>query len=170
MSTSSKAMIAALGDAALIFEGAISAAPVDLVIPVSPRAEPLIDYALAWYREKQRLNILSISRQECMSAFGHGMTRQILIEQAGEVESYLDGGNRRISTASICRRLIALATCRIRLDGPELRKACVSRRSDVSQRLPLDRTPAELEGLKRGNERRAEEARRRREARVATRV
>jgi hypothetical protein len=167
VSTSSKAMIAALGDAALIFEGAISAAPVDLVIPVSPRAEPLIDYALAWYREKQRLNILSISRQECMSAFGHGMTRQILIEQAGEVESYLDGGNRRISTASICRRLIALAILSHPLDGPE-RKA--RQPAERFQRLPRERTQAELEGLKRGNERRAEEARQRREAKAAARV
>ncbi len=105
--------VAAYATAAIIFmHSGLGAAP------VSTRAEPLIDYALSWYREKQRLNILSVSRQECVSVFGHGQTRQILIEQVGELESYLDGGDRRISTATVCRRLIALAVLPIRSTAP----------------------------------------------------
>ena len=151
--------VAAYATAAIIFAGGLGAAP------VSPRAEPLIDYALAWYREKLRLNILSVSRQECMLVFGHGMTRQVWIEHAGEVESFLDGSVRRISTASICRRLIALAILSHPVDGPE-RKA----RQPARRYQPRPRTPAELEGLRRGNQQRAEAARERREAKTVARV
>jgi hypothetical protein len=157
-----KALIfAAYATAAIIFASGLGAAP------VSPRSEPLIDYAITWYREKQRLGILSVSRQECMLIFGHGMTRQILIEQAGELESYLDGANRRISTASVCRRLIALAILSHPLDGPERKARRPAGRYQKHRREP---TPQELAGLQRGNAQRAEDARKRREAKVAARV
>lgn len=151
-------IVTAYATAAIIFSGGLGAAP------VSPRAEPLIDYALAWYRDKQRLNTLSVTRRECMLVFGHGMTRQILIEQAGEVESYLDGGVRRISTASVCRRLIALALLSHPVDGPELKARQPVRRYRAG---PRPRTPAELNGLAEGNRQRAEAARQPREARGA---
>jgi hypothetical protein len=149
-------VVTAYATAALIFAaGGLGAAP------VSPRAEPLIDYAIKWFLEKQRLGILSVSRAECMLIFGHGMTRQILIEKAGEVESFLDGANRRISTASICRRLIALAILSHPVDGPELKARQPAKRYAKRRREP---TPAELEGLRRGNEGRREGAARKREA------
>jgi hypothetical protein len=151
----------AFADAALILEHGADA------IPTSPHAQPLIDHALAWYREKQRLNALSESRKGCMSVFGHGQTRQIWIEQAGEVESYLDGGARRISAASICRRLIALALLSHPLDGPERKARLPAARY---QRRPRERTEGELRGLAEGNRQRAEMARRRREAQTADRV
>jgi hypothetical protein len=176
VSVSTKAMVAALGGATLIFEGAMGATPADLPVepsitnvapisprpsPINPRAAPLVDYAISWFHEKKRLNILSVSRQECMAIFGHGMTRQILIEKAGEVESYLDGANRRISTESVCRRLIALAIMSHPLDGPELKARQPVARYQKRRREP---TRAELEGLRKGNEGRALEAARKREA------
>ena len=134
-------------------------------VPVSPRARPLIVNHLNWYEGEK--HIPGKSRLELQVILDHGQTRQIKIEQVGEVDSYLDGGVRRISTRGVCRRLIALAILSHPLDGPELK---VRQPPGRYQSRPRPRTQQELEGLRRGNARRAEEARKRREAKPAARV
>ena len=98
-----------------------------------------------------------------MELGGWGPTRQINLVDSGELKSFLDGSLRRISTASFCRRLIAVAILTHPLDGPE-RKA---RQPLMRYRTHRKPTPQELEGLRRGNTRRAAEAQQRRETRAA---
>ena len=95
-----------------------------------------------------------------MAFFGFGSTRLLKAERDGEVESYVDGGTRRIPLASICKRQIALALLSFPLggDGPKTRVP----QQLIRKPAPRARTAAELRGLEIGNARRREEAARKR--------
>jgi hypothetical protein len=155
VSVSAKAFTAAMVTAALIFEGGLDATP------VSPRARPLIINALDWFRREKRFGM---PRKETMELFGHGLTRQLKIEQSGELESYLDGGARKITIASACKRQIALALISHPLDGPELKVRLPPGRYQKRRREP---TPQEPQGLRIGTAGRAAETRQRRAAKAA---
>jgi len=144
----------AFADAVLIFEHGLGA------VPISERAKPLVVHALDWYGRQMSP---SLSRRESQELGGWGPTRQINLEESGELESFLDGSLRRISTASFCRRLIAVAILTHPLDGPERR----ARQSLIRYRTHRKPTPQELEGLRRGNARRATEAQQRRKTGAA---
>jgi hypothetical protein len=160
--------------AALKMGGAILAASLDAAAagppiiaqaaPVSPNARPIIMRAIDWRLHEPRFGI---PRKEGMALFGHELTRQLAIENAGELQTFLDGGRRLITADSIAIRMIALALLSHPVDGPTLKVRLPPGRY---QKRPRPRTPQELEGLRAGNERRAEEARRRREAKTAARV
>ena len=154
MSTASEK---AFADAALILEHGVDA------VPVSARAKPLIVHHLDWYRGRK--GAPSLSRKELQEWGGWGPTRQIALEESGELESWLDGVLRRISTPSFCKRLIAVALTTYPLDGPELKARQPSARYQKRRRNP---TPQEIDALQRANRR--EEAQQRREARTAARV
>ena len=102
-----------------------------------------------------------------MALFGHGLTRQLAIEAAGEVQTYLDGGKRLVTADSIAIRMIALALSSHPADGPKLKVRQPPGRFQKRRREP---TAAELEGLRKGNEQRAAGKRARLEARAAARV
>jgi hypothetical protein len=101
---------------------------------------------------------VSMSRQECQLAGNWGATSQIEKENSGKLRRYLDGNRVRITTASFYQHLAELAGA-----GPG-KVHQPAKRFAPRQRVP---TKKELEGLKRGNEKRAKEARNRREAKAA---
>jgi hypothetical protein len=152
--TSNKALAAAMETAAAILELGLDAAQVDL------RARPLIVNWLDWLPKQPP----TMSRKECERAGGWGPTRQISLEGNDELESFLDGSLRRITTKSFVRRMIALAIMTYPLDGSE-RKARQPR--GRFEKTVRPRTEGELEGLRKANAARAREAEQRREAKVA---
>ncbi len=151
---SNKALAAAMESAAAILELGLDAVQVDL------RAKPLVVHWLDWLPKQPP----TLSRRECAAAGGWGPTHQIALEGNGELDSFLDGSKRRITTTSLVRRMIAMVLMTYPLDGPE-RKA--RQPKDRFQKVPRPRTEAELEGLRKANDRRAREAEQRREAKVA---
>jgi hypothetical protein len=158
-------MVAALPQAALVMERGPDAAP------LSPRARSLALDALEWLREQKSF---SVSRKTSQEIFDHSATRQIEVELAGELESYLDSGVRKIPVTSIARRLIALAIASHPVDGEPTKARQPKARFKKQHR---ESTPQELAALKRANDARAEgkqrrllEDKQRREAKVAARV
>jgi hypothetical protein len=156
-------MAAALKMGGAILAASLDAAPAGPPIiaraaPVSPNARPIIMRAIDWRLREPRFGI---PRKEGMALFGHELTRQLAIETAGELQTFLDGGRRLITADSIAIRMIALALLSHPVDGPALKVRLPPGRYQKRRREP---TPAELEGLKRGNERRREEAQKRRAA------
>ena len=108
-----------------------------------------------------------MSRKECERSGGWGPTHQIVLEGNGELESFLDGSKRRITTKSFVRRMIALALMTYP-PGEAERKARLPR--ERFQKAARPRTEAELEGLRKANAKRAREAEQRREASKVARV
>jgi hypothetical protein len=156
--TPTAAMTAALAQAAIIRERGIDAVPHD------PRAEPGIHRGLNWLVDQKQLGRTGQKRKGVCTIFNFGPSKELQAEAAGELESYLDGTIRIIPNESVCRRMIALALLAYPLDGPEPK----ARQSESRYRAaPRPRTPRELEGLKRGNAKRAADAQQRREAKEA---
>jgi hypothetical protein len=175
---SHKAMAAALAMGAIILADGLGAAPPNLsgspaiargldATPPNPNAQPIIDRAVDWRRREPRFGI---PRKEVMALFGHGMTRQLVIEADSEVQTFLDGGKRLITADSVAIRMIALALLSHPAGGPPLKIRQPPGRYRKRRREP---TPAELAGLAKGNEGRrlkAQEDQRHREAKAAARV
>jgi hypothetical protein len=110
---------------------------------------------------------LDQSRVQTQQITNLGPTKIGELGAAGIFEEYVDGTRVRITSRSIARRRIALAILSHPVSGPRLK---IRQPSARFKRRPRERTEAELEGLRRGNEQRAEAARQRREARTAARV
>jgi hypothetical protein len=90
-----------------------------------------------------------------------GLSRQIELENEGELTTYLDGSRRLVLVTSIYARLIRLALESYPLDEPAKR---VRQPANRFSRKPRTPTPQELEGLRKGNEKRCREAAERRAA------
>jgi hypothetical protein len=103
----------------------------------------------------------SLSRADCMALFGHGLSKQISLEEAGVFVTFSDGGKRRIEKNSAYDRLI-----RLLIESNPTGQAPTKIRTVATrfQKKPRPRTPAELEGLRKGNETRRLKAERRRAA------
>jgi hypothetical protein len=110
---------------------------------------------------------LDQSRVETRRAAGVGSTKELELEAAGVFEAYNDGARVGVSSRSIVRRRIALAILSHPVGGPQPK---IRQPSARHQKRPRERTPAEIEGLRRGNAQRAEQAQKRREAKAAARV
>jgi len=159
--TPTPAMVAALAEARIIMERGIDA------VPMGASAKALIPADLDWGEEQKRQGSDSRSRKEVQTIFGIGPSKELEVEAAGELDSYLDGCVRRITVESIVRRKIALKLLSYPANGDEAK----ARQPVTAYRIGRrPRTPAELEGLKRGNEQRALAAKQRREAREAARA
>jgi hypothetical protein len=128
---------------------------------LSERARPLVEALLRLKAAESRLHV---SRTECMKIDPHGLSKQIMLENAGEYNVFIDGGQKRIFTDSIYDRMIraVIATYPI---GAAPRKA--REVSTKFKKKARKRTAAELAGLAKANARRAEEARLRRKEAVA---
>jgi hypothetical protein len=94
---------------------------------------------------------VAVPRQVSQEMQHIGPSRQIELENAGELRSYLDGSRRLVTTASIYARLIRRAIESHPLEGPPAKVRQPSTRYRRQRRQP---TEAELAGLRLGNERR----------------
>jgi hypothetical protein len=101
---------------------------------------------------------VSLSRRECMTAGNWGLSTQIAKEASGVLRRYLDGANVRITSVSFYEHLAALASAPSRKARQPVTRFGQRRRAPTLQ---------ELEGLRKGNTKRAEEARKRRGAKAA---
>jgi hypothetical protein len=95
------------------------------------------------------------TRRECMAVGGWRMTTQLTKEKSGVLRAYVDGGSVRITTDSLYRHLIDLASVPLH----KVRKPVAGFRR--KRRTP---TVQELDALQRANERRRIEAEERRRA------
>jgi hypothetical protein len=91
----------------------------------------------------------SKSRRQCMEIGGWGQTTQIAKEKRGVLRTYLDGASVRITSESLYRHLVELASVPIR----KVRQPAA--RFQRKRRAP---TPQELDALKRANAARKREA------------
>jgi hypothetical protein len=124
--------------------------------PMSPAAQAVVNDIIS--RAERDIRV-AVPRAVACEMQHIGSSREIELENAGVLLSYLDGSRRLITTASIYARLIRLAIESHPLDGPSVR---VRRPSTRYQRRRREPTLAELEGLRKGNERRKREAEARR--------
>jgi hypothetical protein len=100
----------------------------------------------------------SKTRKEAAVIINCGQTKLIELEKLGVLRRYTDGASVRITTASIYQYLIALANeppRKVREPAASFRRA---------KKAPRPRTEAELQGLRKGNAKRAAEAQARRAA------
>jgi hypothetical protein len=104
---------------------------------------------------------VAVPRQVSQEMQHIGPSRQIELENAGELRSYLDGSRRLVTTASIYARLIRRAIESHPLEGPPAKVRQPSTRYQRQRRQPSE---AELTGLRLGNERRKREAAARRKS------
>ena len=107
-----------------------------------------------------------LTRRQCQQGGNWGPTSQIAKENAGDLDSVLDGSVRKITAASFYRHLIELAIRSHPPAGPVKARQPAAR----YQKHRREPTPQELEGLRRGNAKRAAEAKQRKEAKAAARV
>lgn len=91
----------------------------------------------------------SKSRRQCMEIGGWGQTTQIAKEKRGVLRTYLDGASVRVTSKSLYRHLVELASVPIHK---------VRRPAARFQRKRRNPTEAELEGLRRANAARKREA------------
>lgn len=178
MSTSSIAMNTALAQVApaqvdaFIDRGVNEALAVALVmgdiiidngpdaLPINPHAKPLIAHELEWL-DKQASPTLP--RKGAQEAGGFGQTKGIWLQAHGILGTFNLDARVQVSTRDITRYRLA----QILLSYP------VGADAPTKIRLPRERfkkqrrapTARELEGLRIGNQRRAEKAKQRREAR-----
>jgi hypothetical protein len=107
----------------------------------------------------------STSRVRARQLLGDvGSTKELHLENIGALDSFLDGTQRRVTTRSIFRHLVLRAIASHPRNAPSKR----ARRPPARfQKKPRVRTPAELEGLRKGNAKRRLEAQARREGKIA---
>ena len=100
------------------------------------------------------------SRKQCQTEGGWGQTTQIAKEDSRVLHRVNVGMSVKITSKSFYQHLRDLASAQLRkLRQPSARY----------QKRPRERTAAELRGLQIGNAQRAEQARKRREAKAAAR-
>ena len=102
---------------------------------------------------------VSLSDKDCQNEGSWGATSQRAKRKSGVLHAYCDGSSIRTTTRSFYQHLIDLA------NAPPRQGRKPSGTSFQKQSRP--RTEAELEGLRKANERRAREAEQRREGKVA---
>jgi hypothetical protein len=125
-------------------------------IPVPTENPAVADIKARWAADPSA----SKSRKECMAIGSWGLTTQISKEKRGILRAYADGASVRITTQSLYEHLIALAGA----PAHKARKPTASFRH--KRRIPRE---AELDALRRGNEKRRLEAQERRQAREQAR-
>jgi hypothetical protein len=120
----------------------------DNAVPANPA---VADIKAKWAADPSA----SKSRRQCMEIGGWRQTSQLQKEKKGELRTYLDGASVRITTQSLYEHLVQLASAPVR----KVRQPAARFR-----RKRRERTPQELEALRRANEARKREAAKRRAA------
>jgi hypothetical protein len=153
-------MAAALAQAEAIFEHGVDNAGASL----SKTLQPIAVDNIRWLRNAP----FDLPRAEGHREAGVAQTKGLGLEAAGVFEAYAVGSRIRITSRSIARYRLANAILSHPADGPPTK---IRQPAARYQKRPRERTPQELEGLRKGNEGRAlEAARKRREARTAARA
>ena len=116
--------------------------PHDCTAPANPA---VADIKAKWAADPSA----SKSRRQCMEIGGWGQTTQLEKEKRGVLRTYLDGASVRVTSESLYRHLVELASVPIRK---------VRQPAARFQRKRRDPTPQELEALKRANAARKREA------------
>jgi hypothetical protein len=106
----------------------------------------------------------AVSRKTACDILDVGSTKLVQLENAGELDSFLDGAVRRITTSSIYLYLIKRAISSHPADAPAAKVRKPKSMFKPKRKAPRARTEAELEGLRKGNEKRRLEAQERRVA------
>jgi hypothetical protein len=109
----------------------------------------------------------ALSRKQCMELANHGLSKQIELEQTHEYQAFNDGGLKRILKDSVYDRMIRQVAATHPADVPPAKIREPTTRFTKARRKP---TEAELEGLRKGNARRHEEAQARREGKSTAEV
>jgi hypothetical protein len=125
---------------------------------VSDTARRIVADLLAKQKAESRP---ALSRKDAGALLGVGVTKLLQLEAAGKLDGFLDGASRRITTASLYRYLIGQVIKSHPVDGPAV-KVRQPPKQFRRAKAPRPRTEAELDGLRRGNERRRLEAQARR--------
>jgi hypothetical protein len=152
-------MAAALAQAQAILDHGVDSAGAPLSELVRSVAADTIHWLLT--------TSLDQSRKGAQFYGGVGPTKELELEAAGIFEAYAANSRICVTSRSIARYRLANAILSHPHGGSRLKIRQPKARFKAQRREPTER---ELEGLRRGNEQRAEEARQRREAREATRV
>jgi hypothetical protein len=144
---------------------ALDPAIIDLVArPMSPAARAVVNDIVGRAERDVRVAVPRAVSQEMQHI---GASRQIELENEGELTTYLDGSRRLVLVTSIYARLVKLVLESHPLDRPAKR---VRRPTSVFVRQRRKPTEAELRGLAKGNAKRAAEARARREAKATSEI
>ena len=126
-------------------------------LQLNPHAKPLIANELGWLVKQPP----SLPRKGAQEAGGFGQTKAIALQALGVLRSFNLGARVQVSARDVTRYRLAQILLSCPIDGPKLK---IRQPAARFRKKVRPRTPAELLGLKRGNEQRAEEARKRREA------
>jgi hypothetical protein len=125
---------------------------------LSERARPLVETLL---KQKAAAPQITVSRKIALDMLGCGLSKLLLLEASDEVQSFIEGGQRKILVASIFDRLVRQVILSYPVGQPPTKAHTVRTRF---RKKPRARTPQELAGLAKGNERRRREAAERRAA------
>jgi hypothetical protein len=143
---SSTTMTAALKVAEIILRDGTGSAP------IHPLALPHIVAAIDWLG--QQISPF-LTRKTAQEVIGCSQSKLLRLEANGELETLLDGSTRKILAASVARRMIANAIMSHPASGFELKARKPAKRY---QKPARQRTPQELEALRRANQRSHEQA------------
>jgi hypothetical protein len=119
------------------------------------------DYVSAYTAETSP----SLARKGAQARGRWGPSTEIIKENRGDLDSFLDGKVRRITTASLYRHLIALVISSRDENGEPTKARQPAKRFRCRAR---PRTQAELDGLQKANQVRRLEALKRREAKASS--
>jgi hypothetical protein len=126
---------------------------------LSERARPMVEALL---RKKVEALQLAVSRKIALGMLDIGLSKLLLLEASGELQSFIEGGQRKILVSSIYDYLIANVIKSYPVDGPAPKRQ-VRTRFRKARRKP---TEAELAALDRANQARHEDKLRRLERRL----
>jgi hypothetical protein len=133
----------------------------DNVSPVGQRI--VADHVQAW----KAFPTSTVSGKGADALLNCGATKRGQLAATGQIDSYLDGSLRLFTVASIFRYKIRQAIASHPLDAPVVKARHPVGEFKRATKAPRPRTPAELEGLRKGNAKRAAEAQARRAAKEA---
>jgi hypothetical protein len=134
-------------------------------VPAPERAKPQIANKLNWLDKQTSPDS---SRKTSCEVGGWKLSKEIWLENSSVLDAYNIGSVKRISNRSIARYLIASVLLSFSSSGAPKK---IRQPPQRFQKRARQRTPAELEGLRIGNERRHEQAaQKRREAKAVARV
>jgi hypothetical protein len=127
-------------------------------LPVNPHAKPLAAHELDWLAKQVSP---TLPRKGAHAAGGWAQTKGLALQALGILRTFNLDARVQVSTRDITRYRLAQILLSYPIDGgPKLQIRQPRERFKKQRRKP---TPAELAGLARGNAKRAEEARKRRE-------
>jgi hypothetical protein len=122
---------------------------------LSERARPMVEALL---RKKAEALQLAATRKAALGMLDIGLSKLLLLEASGELQSFREGGQRKILVASIFDYLIGQVIASYPADAPAAKVRAVRTAFKIARRKP---TANELQALAAANEARHREKLRR---------